>query len=873
MYESFYGGKQGRSYQIVQHFDSIYDMVQNFEKGNAYADVAFDEYVIIDTILNKNEKSNPENGIIYRRGYNYNEGWSNVPGSISNNANSISQEMTTSILLPEISTNELYSIVWTTNGMTVTNSAGNIVTNYSTMTTPINVPFFYNFSYKWVTEIVNNKPTSVIIVQKNDFNYDRWNSVWHSYVTQPGGGAIYIGQIVGAQGDSPAIELIDWDTYQNYTENNLESIQNHFIITPKKGYDSTQKHNNAGYNKDGYDKNGFHDVIQYGHCTLRDAQGNVTGAYLAFDFPYTVFKFEAHGISAYPPSDLSPVAGVYTDSDGTTYKYYDQTKLWEYDNLVTENADSKTHPFYKHYDIKIPKGIHGQNISQLQILHKIPNSTDYNDIYDSNGEYRSDVRKKDINGQDIVDENGNYVLDPQYANQFLTYKTLNFDEQEQGKESTSINIAPYKVLTSTETTTVIEPPEAQSEESNYQHSLPKEIVFNYSYGSKTTVKYQVIERVWVQQDDSDDPVYGTDEHGLQDSHLYVLYSTEDRPRDLGLIKFVDNIWVQDSTDETRMDADSNILTENCVYLQLTGEDRPRYLGLIKRVDDIWIQADNDTAHPSNRKINANQDTVKKDYIYTQLTNEEYPHELGFIRKITSVSKDPTDNKIYVNYNYSATGQNENIDDTREELPVAEISKVTFNGDLFLIQFKNVPENFEQNYLYQGEYWVNLGTTVKGYHVLTEFNTLDDLKSQYPTGLGYDETTENRAGWLVTVGHDQAIVIRKVIDPNTGAIQKFSVNSADATCEYDEVNQTYNIILPSGSQYSDTTNLEVEPPVGSKLYGFDYRKQAWWGVADVSAGAVKPEYSILVAPADANNLPDTEDSNQLNVNGIWLVEIE
>ena len=41
MYGSLYGGKQGRSYKIVAHYDSIYQMVTEFQKGPTYTDVGF----------------------------------------------------------------------------------------------------------------------------------------------------------------------------------------------------------------------------------------------------------------------------------------------------------------------------------------------------------------------------------------------------------------------------------------------------------------------------------------------------------------------------------------------------------------------------------------------------------------------------------------------------------------------------------------------------------------------------------------------------------------------------------------------------------------------------------------------------------------
>ena len=61
---SFYGGKQGRTYNIVKYFDSIADMTTSFANPN-YSEVLFGEYVIITTP----NRSDPTNGCLYRRGF------------------------------------------------------------------------------------------------------------------------------------------------------------------------------------------------------------------------------------------------------------------------------------------------------------------------------------------------------------------------------------------------------------------------------------------------------------------------------------------------------------------------------------------------------------------------------------------------------------------------------------------------------------------------------------------------------------------------------------------------------------------------------------------------------------------------------------
>ena len=67
-YNSFYGGRRGASFVIVERYASVFEMVQEFKKGGDYKTVNYDEYVIIDT----ENKNDIENGKIYRRGYDFN---------------------------------------------------------------------------------------------------------------------------------------------------------------------------------------------------------------------------------------------------------------------------------------------------------------------------------------------------------------------------------------------------------------------------------------------------------------------------------------------------------------------------------------------------------------------------------------------------------------------------------------------------------------------------------------------------------------------------------------------------------------------------------------------------------------------------------
>lgn len=68
MYNSFYGGRRGASFVIVKNYLDIPQMTNDFAKGNDCKDVAFEEYVLI----NNPNKNHPDNGKIFRRGYDFN---------------------------------------------------------------------------------------------------------------------------------------------------------------------------------------------------------------------------------------------------------------------------------------------------------------------------------------------------------------------------------------------------------------------------------------------------------------------------------------------------------------------------------------------------------------------------------------------------------------------------------------------------------------------------------------------------------------------------------------------------------------------------------------------------------------------------------
>ena len=699
---SFYGGKQGRSYKITAHFDSIWDMVQAFNQGGDYTDAQYDEYVIIDTVLRRNLKNNAENGILYRRGYDFNQAFNphEVPlFPASPTVDPQTGEITAPTLQPNQYT-EIAVDLWVddyeqeyTYNWDSPKASGNYKVTQK-------VPKYYDFHYKLHND--SDFPCE-IIVREDYFNLERWNDDWEEFVTHPGGGAEYIGQIVGPEGGSPAVEILDWDEWRRYTqeEGAIEPIRDDVEVNPKPGYDA------AAAGQDGYDEQGFHDEIQYGYCTIRDLQGNVEGCYIAFDIPYTVFKFDAASISAYSEKG----------------RYNPVTNTWTYDNLIEEQSDSLNHPYYKHYHIDIPEGIHGKNVEDLTIRQYGPYGA-------------SD------------------------AGDFLTYRIRSYDASQEGSLTDYIQLSPYKVITSLDQLI-----RQDKYGDDYNYRFPYQLNINYTYDVATRVPYQVVERIWRQ-------TASNYEKNLRKDHVYIQMSTGELI-DAGIVTTIKRVWKQEE----------------------------------------------------------NSEVLLKDHLYIQLSNDEETDrtiDCGLLKMVTDVTKEE-DGNVYAHYN----------DNTKNRIPMTEVQKIAFAGDLFLIKFKDFDMSQYSGPTYEDpddpdHPWINLGAVVKGNHVLTHFDTVEELEAAYPNGLGRkpdgseDPETKGHEGWLVTVG---------IVDPVSG--------------------------IPQYNFYGfDYFNIDSEHPYGK-----------WYALQDLNSESIDPAYSVLLAESDSQGRPDHPKREQLQAGGLWFVVLD
>lgn len=386
---SFYGGKQGRTYHIVERFDLLYinyndnqkyppidvsskyspgdiiknevgdkiyrvlpvsnpdegtgykprlidlstdpdiiqlkGMVNEFQKGGAYTDVNYGQYVIIDSILNLHHKSDDTNGLLYRRGFDYTQGAASTERP-----------------------DKTKSKYWN-NGI---------------------------------------------------FLEEKWLADWDKYIMNPGGGAIYVGQIVGPQGDSPRLVLEPLSTFSSHE---------HFLQPSTGSLDNTPGAiiTNSSVT--------FNDTIKYGSALTADADSNIDGAHITFDIPYPVFDIDAVSVNPYNFStDLSTAA---QSTDEYRPQHYgagvESPVQWRpnsgNNSLIHEfQYTSTSHPYFHDLQIAIPVGKHGTDVSTMG-------------IHSSGGKQK------------------------------IFYKTKNYFNNPGGEQSAAIDIADYNVISSVST--------------------------------------------------------------------------------------------------------------------------------------------------------------------------------------------------------------------------------------------------------------------------------------------------------------------------------------------------------------------------------------------------------------------------------------
>ena len=413
---SFYGGKQGRTYNIVQRYDAVYldinnypnkpqilyngdiykekdinnnynfylvldadteeiytlkGMCNEFSKGDSYTDVNYGEYVLIDTVLISG-RSSDENGLLFRRGFDYNEGAKRKP---------------------------------------------------------LRTDSDYN--------------------PNNNFDKNAYQAAWKNWVTNVGCGAEYVGQIVGPEGRTPEVTIEDWNTFDSQIANSTGFGGKSSIIMNSPGIIKNGEGAEIPYT--------YNDEVNAGYINLIDANGDITGGYISFDIPTSIFNFTAQSVDPYGQETLQKYNIEETFSSnykiGSTYD--SENNKWKYDNLIYEQPKSADHPFFHNFDIAIPNGIHGQNIEEIKIETGLDiqytkttdtQIDDNKDYYIKNGDIYSLVEQPNVENIKNYYEYTPSQTTVENNDEYFTYSVKNFDASADGAVTEHLGIWPYRVI-------------------------------------------------------------------------------------------------------------------------------------------------------------------------------------------------------------------------------------------------------------------------------------------------------------------------------------------------------------------------------------------------------------------------------------------
>ena len=458
---SFYGGKHGNSFIIAKTYTSIAEMVEDFGKGKTNSPVNFDEYVLINTI----NKNNPENGQIFRRGYDYNS------------------DRTITSFNPTYENENPYATTEVeANGAvyigTIVGPAGrapifhfdhydkvsdlskyktlnpNLLITYALRRTgETTVAALLSKHYKYKSKIDVDVILSELNFLSKENNFHELLSdmveedmdLQQFYYLKLGQPTTPIASLALDYVDIYLMEELNIDEnaykvyyyYDVHYQNNQEIPSDWYLgdLIPIQNSDTFHTGGSLipgvtyAYDDEGnilYDisettgkrsmrkginelGNTYQDTIDWTYCTVRNENFEDSTAYIGFRFGSPVIEFETESVSPY-----------YNRSDiiknGLPDETADKTKVFENLNLITRNQskeDIEAHPFYSLWKIAIPKGIKGECIHNLRVVNAYSDVMAFDLDKDGNFRYNEigEIQVKDYDGkQDDIDNQRKIIV-------------------------------------------------------------------------------------------------------------------------------------------------------------------------------------------------------------------------------------------------------------------------------------------------------------------------------------------------------------------------------------------------------------------------------------------------------------------------------
>lgn len=363
---NFYGGKEGRSFVIVKEYQTVSEMVDKFKLGPSYTEVNFDEYVLINTV----NKANPENGQVFRRGYDFDSDRTIKSYNLEEKVQSsekktfINRDMIAggaiyvgTIVGPagkaptfnfgaydDIKLIERVAEIDGTVDTRIEDAQGMIdylrehypegYFEADSNGEPVNEDRIVNV--KWILHKTVNDEEKLYYYY---FHYDKllyesnpeYSLGWYQVDTPP-----KVGEDKFRPGDISLPNTVD---YQYEEDGSLsysidEEGNRHLIISKRQ------------------------DSIDWVYISIRNENNEDSTAYVGFKIPVNMVEYEAKSVSPYYNRSDEATTGQKTNNfDNLNLVYRDQTK-----------EDIEAHPFYSKWNLSIPKGIKGEAIKNVRVV-------------------------------------------------------------------------------------------------------------------------------------------------------------------------------------------------------------------------------------------------------------------------------------------------------------------------------------------------------------------------------------------------------------------------------------------------------------------------------------------------------------------------
>lgn len=412
--DSFYGGRQGASFVIVKRFDGI-DIPENTVYRVGWFAQDIDGYFIVP--------------LVERTGSNYKSypNWSTIPRDGVTTVTS--QGGTISTPLPLEYAEGMVQCFKKGGASTSTVGYGE-----------------YVIIDAHDTSSPDNPDNAKIFRRGMDYDNDL-------------GGAEYIGQVIGPQGDSPEVNMatIDEISHESASQVRQYDLTNDSIVPGK-------------YTDGGLIK--YNDGITYGWATIKDNNGIVQGALIGFTFPYLVAEMGGNTrLPYYKQGDTIPAGSNIGD------RIPDNFDLFVDNGFSTADRDPNHgdtgHPFYRKWKLEVPQGVKGESQTQLILIpSKVKVTSDLwlnkQDLIDGNpadGQANDDNYVVSALDDTIFNDNTLYpydtsskivgVVDSVLGNCYaelhsgikiqLTYVQTNYDNHQTGDKQ-RINIGDYNTV-------------------------------------------------------------------------------------------------------------------------------------------------------------------------------------------------------------------------------------------------------------------------------------------------------------------------------------------------------------------------------------------------------------------------------------------